>query len=234
MPVVKGTHALRLTGDAIVLDLGDLQRQAQRLRESAQREADALLAAAREEADALIRGADARGYADGLARGTDDGTAKGREEGRAQSLTARGEEIDALLGRWKAALQRWEDDRLAMRDAAREELLALAMRIARRIVLRVADLDPAVAAAQAEAAIDLAGQSHIVSIRVHPDDLAAVSEVMPGLLDQAGKAPGSELVSDEQVGRGGVIVRTRAGEIDARLETQIERMVDELLPGKPR
>jgi len=230
MPIVKGTTAIRLTGEAIVLDLGDLEQQAVRLRSDAERQAQELLAAAREEADVLVGNADARGYADGLRRGTEEGRAQGMEAGRREALEAGRQQLDELVGQWRTALERWDADRTAMLDGAREELLDLALRVARRIVFRVAQQDSSVAADQVAAAIDLAGQSQIVAIRVHPDDEAAVRDVLPALIEQVQSATGVELVIDAAVGPGGAIVRTKHGEIDARIETQIDRIVRELLP----
>src|SRR5512138_374382 len=62
-----------------------------------------------------------------------------------------------------------------------------------------------------------------VSLRVHPDDLAALADTQPRGLAALGKAD-VQLVADPDVGRYGCIVETAHGRLDARLATQLDAM----------
>ena len=66
MPVVKQRQAERLTRSALVLDLGDLGRQAEAIIAKGRAEAEAIVAAAKTEAQKLIDSAEERGHAAGL------------------------------------------------------------------------------------------------------------------------------------------------------------------------
>jgi flagellar biosynthesis/type III secretory pathway protein FliH len=63
-----------------------------------------------------------------------------------------------------------------------------------------------------------------LSLRVHPDDLAALAAARPAWLAELGVQADVALVADPAVGRGGCIVETPAGRIDARLETQLDAL----------
>ena len=58
---------------------------------------------------------------------------------------------------------------------------------------------------------------------VHPDDLELVRGAMGGLIAALGGIEHCEVQAERRVGRGGAIVRTPDGEVDARLETKLER-----------
>src|SRR5436853_7410348 len=71
--LIKNIQSDRLLKEAIVLDMGDLGRQADRLLSGARAEAQRLVDEARSEADRVIDGADQRGYSEGLERGLTEG-----------------------------------------------------------------------------------------------------------------------------------------------------------------
>ena len=52
-----------------------------------------------------------------------------------------------------------------------------------------------------------------VTVLVHPDDVALLREAMPDL----------DVHEERRVTRGGAIVRTSLGEVDAQLETKLDR-----------
>jgi flagellar assembly protein FliH len=58
-----------------------------------------------------------------------------------------------------------------------------------------------------------------VLVLVHPDDLALVREALPEV----------EVHEERRVTRGGAIVRTHLGEVDASLETKLARAREALL-----
>jgi flagellar biosynthesis/type III secretory pathway protein FliH len=129
--------------------------------------------------------------------------AEGREEGAAHAT--------GLVARAVLAA-----DRLVAR--AEPELVDLAFAIAERVVSTAAVRDRAVAVEAAARAVDASRARGRMTLRVHPDDLVAVAEA-PGQRLLHGR--GLRLVADESVGRGGAVLETDAGAIDARLGTQL-------------
>ena len=104
---------------------------------------------------------------------------------------------------------------------ARPAALALAARMAARIVGRAVDLDPAVMAEIAAEALASCRPRGVVKLRAHPADLAALDAAQAALLARLEGAAALELVPDVNVGRYGCVVETPLGRVDARLEAQI-------------
>jgi len=70
-----------------------------------------------------------------------------------------------------------------------------------------------------------------IRIRVNPDDLGFLKENKMQLYTMLGESKEIEIVEDALVGRGGCIIDTEIGTIDARLETQL-RVIEKLFARK--
>ena len=62
-----------------------------------------------------------------------------------------------------------------------------------------------------------------VTVLVNPDDLEIVREAMDGLKASLGGMDHCVVEAERRVGRGGCLVRTPVGDIDASVETKLER-----------
>ena len=65
-------------------------------------------------------------------------------------------------------------------------------------------------------------------VKVAPEDFELLNARRRELLE-GGNASGVELVADEQVKLGGCVLEGASGNLDARLETQLQRLRDTLL-----
>lgn len=230
MAVIKRTNASQLVRNAVVLDLSDLGRQAEALLAAARAEAEEIRVAARSEAERLRAEAVEAGRAEGLAAGTEEGRAAGRVEGHAEAVAAVQPRLDAITAAWQASLDDWQRRRGEMLAAAQTDVLDLAFAVARKVVHRVVHQDPAVVADQLAAVLDLVARPTEVEVRINAADRALVEEVLPDLVARIGAAERVTLRDDATVGVGGCVVATAGGEIDARIETQLDRLADALLP----
>jgi flagellar biosynthesis/type III secretory pathway protein FliH len=121
---------------------------------------------------------------------------------------ARAELAAALLAAGKA-----RDAALA---GAEREAQTLALAAAARIVGEIVALEPDRIAAVVRDALSRARRARGVDVRVHPDDVA--------MLEAAELGPAVRLVSDPGIARGGCVVKSELGVIDARVEVQLEAM----------
>jgi flagellar biosynthesis/type III secretory pathway protein FliH len=62
-----------------------------------------------------------------------------------------------------------------------------------------------------------------VTVLVHPEDLEMVGDAMDGLRASLGGIEHCEVQAERRVSRGGAIVRTPDGDVDARVETKLVR-----------
>jgi len=174
-------------------------------------EAAGLLARAQAEADAVR--AEAEAVREGARR---EGFERGQADGVAEAAVA------------LAAAHR-EAARLV--SAAAPSAIALAAKMAEKIVGRAVALRPEVLAEIAgEALAACRPGPGTVRVRVHPDDLAVVEARRMAL---AARAPAAtiELCADETVGRQGCVIETPQGRVDARLETQLAALERALAAG---
>ena len=62
-----------------------------------------------------------------------------------------------------------------------------------------------------------------VTVLVHPDDLDLVRGAMGDLISALGGIEHCEVQAERRVARGGAVVRTPEGDVDARLDTKLQR-----------
>jgi type III secretion system HrpE/YscL family protein len=177
------------------------------------KEAERVLAEARAEAEALI--ATAKEDAERLRA---QAAAEGRERGL-QAVT------ELLVGARAAAA--------GARQHAEPELRALAVKIAGKLLGRELALRADAVTDVVAEALRLAGEPGALTVRVHPDDLAAVERGRPRLIERCRAGALINFRSDSQVGRGGCVIETELGVVDARLSTQLDA-IERALRGSAR
>jgi type III secretion protein L len=168
----------------------------------AKMEADRLLAEARGQAERLL--ADANQESERLLN-------KAQTEGRERGLMA----VTELLVGARAAAAR-------ARDAAEKELRTLAVKIAEKILGRELALRPEAVNDVVAQALAYAGDPHDVVVRLNPADLEAIERGKPRLIERVRSARAVTFRAEESIPRGGCIVETELGIVDARLSTQLE------------
>ena len=232
MALIKNRHAGGLVTRGFQ-DLGDLEKQAAGIGEAARVEAAHMIQEAQTQAATLAAEAAPRGFAEGreqgLAEGREEGCRLGREEALGQYTT----ELASLAESWTAAIDVFETDRRATLQTAREDIVELALAMGGRIARRVIEADPAVVQDQVAEAISLVTAPSGMTISINPDDRKLVQAVLPALCERLEKSGHVELRDDPDVERGGCVLSTGKGVIDATLEKQIERIAEVLLPNSP-
>ena len=161
-----------------------------------------LLAEARVEAEGIRRAAQAD--AERLRR---EAVAEGRERG----LSA----VTELLASARALAQR-------ARREADEDLRRLAVRIAEKLLGRELELSPDAVTDVAAQALQQAGAARQLIVRAHPDDVEALERGKPRLIERARAQAQVSVRADASVERGGCIVESELGVVDARLSTQLD------------
>src|SRR6202011_2216943 len=198
------------------VDFDAIRLQAQTVLDEAAQDAEALLADARDRARALVE--DAAGRADAIAqdarrRGHDDGFQAGRDAADA--------EMNDMLVTMRGLLEMARIERHKLIEEAEPELVRLALGIAERVLHQQVALDRGVVIEMAKVAIARLIDRDTVTVRVNPSDLERMREHRDELIAM-GDIRHLRVVEDQRVDRGGVVVDTDSGTIDARISTQLE------------
>jgi flagellar assembly protein FliH len=144
-----------------------------------------------------------------------EGLAAGREAALAELIPAASalEEGARLLS----------EASLAMADRLEIQAVDLAMALAGKIVAAAVAADPELVVEAVRGALRGLVDRERVTVLVHPDDLELVRGAMGGLVATLGGIEHAEVQAERRVGRGGAVVRTPDGDVDARVETKLER-----------
>jgi flagellar assembly protein FliH len=196
-------------------DLGATEHEARSIVEAAETDAHTILVEARERAASIIE--TARQSAEHIEQGSrGEGYAAGSEEGRSAGRA----EFDEALATLEEMIDSLRRERTRYVEAAEPELVRLAMTIAERILHQQIALDKSVVVEMARAALSRLLDRESVTIRVNPHDFETMREHREAVL-ALGEVKQMRIIEDQRVDRGGVVVETDAGSVDAKVSTQI-------------
>lgn len=231
MALIRQSSTGTITRDAVVLDLGDLSRQGEQLKTRARAEADRIVAEAKAERERLLAGAAEEGRAAGHAKGLEQGQREGHEAGRQAALAEMKQRLATLEAAWTAALAKFEAERDLMLLEARHDVLRLACVGAELATKRAVRVEPDRVIDQVAAVLALISKPTRLTLSVHPDDRALVEEAIPAMASKYSAATHVEIATSDALDRGSCVARTgTGGEIDASIRTQLERIIESLMP----
>jgi len=151
---------------------------------------------------------------------------RAREEGLAEGLAEARARIEPALEAVAEAERQIRAREGDFLRAAERSAVELALAIAEKIVGGTVSARP-------ETVLDVVGGAllrtesrHRLVIEVNPEDLELVSESAEGLTARLGGVQRLDVIAERRVERGGCIVRTEEGEIDARIGSQLERLAE--------
>lgn len=231
MAMIKRADAQTIARDAMVLDLGDLARQAETIMRQAHARANAIMAEAQQERERIVAGAKQIGHAEGRAAGHAEGLVAGREEGRKAAVAECTKKIESLAATWNDGLSKFNSQREELANQCRQDVLNLALEIAQRVTRRAIEVDAKSVETALETAVSLVMRPTRAKIRVNPIDEQVSRDLMPRLLATFDRVKHVEITGDESIERGGCILQAEGGaSIDATVSTQLDRIVEALLP----
>ena len=156
------------------------------------------------------------------AHGYHQGEAAGLEQAR-----ARLDPVAEQLARTTADLAQ---TRRQIRRDAEDDVVKLALAIARRILHREFSVDPEAILGVVKAALEKLEGREIDRLRVNPEDAAILRQH----LERCGAPQRVEIAPDPRLGRGSAVFETARGDMDASIDTQLEEiqrgLVDRIRP----
>lgn len=134
-----------------------------------------------------------------------------------QEMSVEREHADAFFGSFQKEMGR-------LQERLQTDAFRFAVAVAGRIVKKEIALDDDVVVRQVHEAIRRVAGVESVRIRINPADEASLRQHKETLI--AGSESVREIVleADEKVGRGGCILETSSGTVDARIATQLEQI----------
>lgn len=222
-------HAVRELGQREAFNFSDLERQGTDYLTKVQVDASQLLAQAKQSAESernrIYEEARQAGEKAGLAKAQELISKQASEEAarlcqaRFATLTPAVEAIaKAIAADRDQWLHHWE-----------KTAISLAVAIAEKLVRTRLATQPEQATSMISEALKLAAGNPSIKVWLNPGDLAHLGNDAPQVVKSICHAQDVTLLEDAQLSPGSCRIETQHGEVDARLETMLERMTTELL-----
>lgn len=217
--IIKREHESYPSGTrlgALALDMSDMSGQADQYLDDINAQAVKIVEQAKQEAAAVRQQAEHAGRQAAEAaieRILDEKVAK-QMKTLTPALTAAVKQIEDSRQEW---LQTWES-----------RTVQLACSIARRIIGRELQQQPELPLQWITDALRLCAGAAEITVKLHPADHATLGGQVTQLAEKFHPAAPANIVADESVTVGGCRVETQFGVIDQQIETQLDRVAQEL------
>ena len=169
-------------------------------------------AAMRQATDSARREAHAGGDRTGYERGLAEGMARARE----------------VTQRFEGAIADAIQQRQSLLEQARQQVLKLVLQISRKITFEAVQADPEVTATIINGVIDTLIDRSRLRIKVHPDHLPLIEPHLNEFLGTDAAVKDISLQADPRVRFGGCLIETPKEDVDARLDSQLEVIEEQL------
>ncbi|MDR0597984.1 MAG: flagellar assembly protein FliH, partial [Treponema sp.] len=208
---------------AALEETGRAAEEARGIKKQAEEEAEKLLAEANQRA-AEIEGSAQAAFEKGRADAAEAGCKEGREAGYAEGEA----EANRLIERLQTMLERARSRREEILAETEQQIVDLALLIARKVIKIISETQKEVVAANVtEALRKVKGRGDII-IRVNLADLNLATEHVKGFIQKMEGTRGIQVAEDSAVDPGGCIIETDFGEIDARISSQLAELENKI------
>ncbi len=153
-------------------------------------------------------------------RGFDSGMQQGISRGHAEAQKV----IDNFASAIKDAIKQRE----ILYEEARHKILELIIKIARRVTFDAARIDPDLTAEIISGTIKKLVDKSKIKVKVHPEHLPLVEQQIEKFRGNSTAIKDIIIEPDPRVRYGGCFIETPTGDVDARVESQIEIMAEAL------
>ena len=155
-----------------------------------------------------------KGFTDGKKQGTIDGEKKGFELGT--------QKLEPILNTLQEALLQVGNIQEVTSQRVEKEIVELALAIAKQVICREITLDSEIVVCVAKEALSKVEDPGNIKIKMNTSDLQFVREAKSQLIDRIANIDNVILEAEESIQSGGCIIETDSGEIDARIEKQLQ------------
>ena len=228
-PRLLKANAIRSLGSKIVFDYHDLRRQCDDYVAKTRQQAQQMRDDATRDADEIRR----RAHAEGHAAGRREGLTEAAQEIERQATELADQKALEKLQTTFPALQAAAAALVLERDRWLTHWETAAVRlgiaVAEKIVRREISLQPDIAVELVRETLELAAGSPRLQLKMHSGDIELLGQHAEETVSAASGCGEVEITADDSISRGGCVIETQHGTIDARLETQLERIMSELV-----
>ncbi len=162
--------------------------------------------------------------------GYDEGYRTGLNQGRAEGRA----EAEKVLQQFNQAITDAVQQREILLSEAKQKVLDLVIQISRKVTFDAVTVDPESTLATISGVIDTLIDRSKLKIRVNPNHLPIVEQNIERFVAGSVTIKEISIEPDPRVRYGGCLIETPTGDIDARLESQLEVIEEMILSDEER
>ena len=217
--IKRGTEHEHFTGTTVrpvAFSFEEMAGRAEEYLESVRREAVKIIQQAHTDAEEVKRKAEAAGRVAAQAAIEDMLEKKVNKQMKSlrPALESVAHQLADARGKW---LSEWE-----------ASAVHLAARMAERILRHELNKEPKAPLKLIRESLELASSSASITIHLSPEDCKHMGSASSEIIESLKQLAPAKIMADASVSPGGCIVKTEFGEIDQRIESQLERLEQEL------
>ncbi|HAK68928.1 MAG TPA: flagellar assembly protein FliH [Treponema sp.] len=202
--------------------------QASVIKNNAEQEAQEVLVKAKTEADQIIKSAH-----DEEQRIFDKAQKDGFDKGHEEGYQVGNQEADRLVERLHKMIEAVQDKRQEILDQTEGQIVDLVLLMTRKVVKIMSDSQKSVIMANVVQALKKVKGRGDVTLRVNMSDVKLTTAHIKDFITQVENIKNVSVVEDSSVDRGGCIVETDFGAIDARISSQLGELETKILGISP-
>jgi len=202
--------------------------QAQKVKQEAEEEAVRIIGEAEKRVAELESTAESR-----LEAAEREASKKGREDGREEGYKEGVAEAERLVGRLHTILDRAMDKRAEILAETEAQVIELVLLVARKVVKVISENQKSVVVQNITQALRKLKTKSDIIVRVNLADLQLATEHVKDFVQMTENAKKMQIVEDSTVDRGGCVIETDFGEIDARISSQLSELEERILDVAP-
>lgn len=215
----------------LVFTFEDIQQRCDTYKSEIREQCHVMIQEASREADAIRKQAQTDGHSEGYR----NGLKQAEEEIAQRSQQLADDLVEQRLSTVLPAVSQLLEEIVRARSECQaeweEELVELSTAIAGKIIRRRLEVDPESLTGIVQEAVQLAVGQTSLELRLNPGDLEALGDRVRVAVQESARGIDIQLHGDASISAGGCVVVTEHGRIDARIETMLERITEELLDG---
>jgi len=226
--IVKAHEAQDLNSFSL-FDSRSLRSACEAELEAARTAADRIQREAHETAEDAVRLASDEGHRQGLEQAAAELEQRIQEQAHRLQVDRQAELQSRLADLMESLTSEIRQQREQWEMMWERSAIKLAVAIAERIVQCELSRSPEIGQAMIRRSLELISGQQVVCVRLNPNDLAMFGQDADSTIVKLTRNSECMVVADESVSPGGCHVETQFGELDSTRETQLKRIVEELL-----
>ena len=203
--------------DQAMIEKANAQKEAEEIIAKAKAEAAQILSDAREEEERIKSGA------------SDDGFREGHEKGYQSGL----DEINRLIDRMHRMVEAVMFRREEILKDTEQQIVELVILMTRKVVKIISETQKTTIMSNVLAALKKVKTRGVVTLHVNLEDLKLATSNVDEFIKRVENIEGITVIEDSTVEKGGCIVETDFGAIDARISSQLSELEDKIMEISP-